>query len=242
MNKTAIVTGASRGIGRAIALKYAENGYDLAICCKKNEKELEETKKAILRKNVSCVSFLGDMGNFHDVERFFSEILLHYRQIDVLVNNAGISYLGLLQDMAPEEWEKVISTNLNSVFYCSRAVIPEMLKRKSGKILSISSIWGISGASMEVAYSTSKGGVNTFTKALAKELAPSGICVNAIACGVIDTEMNHFLSEEEKNALLEEIPSGRMGTCEEAAELAYMINQGNNYLTGQIITLDGGFL
>ena len=241
MNKTAVITGASRGIGRSIALKYAKMGYQLAICCKQDRTALEETRAGILSCHTSCISFIGDMGNHEDVKNFFDEILSRYGKIDVLINNAGISYLGLLQDMTPEEWNQVISTNLNSVFYCSKAAIPDMVRRKSGKILSISSIWGDHGASMEVAYSASKGGVNAFTKALAKELAPSGICVNAIACGVIDTSMNAFLSEEERQALIEEIPAGRMGTCEEVAELAYTLGRESNYLTGQIITMDGGF-
>lgn len=240
MNNVAVVTGASRGIGRAIAWKYAQMGYDLAICCKENTDALKETERKILSHAVSCVSFTGDMGKRSEAERFFDKVFSSYGKVDILVNNAGVSYIGLLQDMSESDWDHVISSNLNSVFHCSKLVIPNMLKSKSGKILSISSIWGNTGASMEVAYSTSKGGINAFTRALAKELAPSGIQVNAIACGVIDTSMNAFLSDEEKEALLNEIPIGRMGTCEEVAELAYAITQKNEYLTGQIITLDGG--
>ena len=143
--------------------------------------------------------------------------------------------------MRPEEWNAVLSTNLNSVFHCSKLAVQMMLPKKSGKILSISSVWGCIGASMEVAYSTTKGGINAFTKALAKELAPSNIQVNAIACGIINTEMNSFLSKEEMDAILDEIPAGRMGTADEVAELAYDINKKNDYLTGQIIILDGGW-
>jgi len=144
--------------------------------------------------------------------------------------------------MSPEEWELMLCTNLNSVFYCSKLAIQMMLPEKHGKILSISSVWGVTGASMEVAYSTTKGGINAFTKALAKELAPSNIQVNAIACGIIDTEMNSFLSAEELTSVLEEIPAGRMGTADEAAELAFDINEKNDYLTGQVIILDGGWI
>lgn len=242
MKKIAVITGASRGIGHAIALKYAEMGFDLAICCRSEKAALERTAKEVRSFGVQCLTFTGDMGSFSAAEQFFALILKTYGHIDILINNAGISYVGLLQEMSPENWNQVISSNLSSVFHCSRLVIPPMLARKSGKILSISSIWGETGASMEVAYSASKGGVNAFTRALAKELAPSNIQVNAIACGVIDTSMNHFLSEEERAQLIEEIPAGRMGTCEEVAELVYQINQKNDYLTGQVITFDGGFI
>ena len=162
--------------------------------------------------------------------------------LNILINNAGISCFGLLQDTTPEQWDAMITSNLNSVFYCSKLAIPEMLSKKSGKILSISSVWGNVGASMEVPYSTTKGAINAFTKALAKELGPSNIQVNAIACGMIDTEMNAVLSEDDITAITEEIPAGRMGTPEEVAELAFAITKKNDYLTGQIITLDGGWI
>ena len=141
-----------------------------------------------------------------------------------------------------EEWERLISVNLSSVFYCCKLAIPGMVRKKQGTIINISSVWGVCGASCEAAYSASKGGVNALTMALAKELAPSGIQVNAIACGAIDTDMNRFLEPEERNALLEEIPAGRMGTPEEAAQLVLQLAQSPSYLTGQIIRLDGGWI
>lgn len=162
--------------------------------------------------------------------------------LDVLVNNAGISYIGLLQDMKPEDWELILRTNLTSVFNCCKLAIPMMLEKKQGKIINISSVWGVCGASCEAAYSATKGGVNALTKALAKELAPSNIQVNAIACGAIDTEMNHFLDDEELIGLIEEIPAGRLGRAEEVADLAYHLGYKENYLTGQIIGLDGGWV
>ena len=165
-----------------------------------------------------------------------------YGKIDILVHNAGRSHIGLLQDMSPEEWQELLATNLSSAFYLSKLTIPTMLQQGYGKILFISSVWGLTGASMEVAYSASKGGLNTFTKALAKELAPSNIQVNAIDCGAIDTSMNDFLTKEETAALLEEIPTGRMGTPEEVAELSLLLCEKNNYLTGQIVSLDGGWI
>jgi Dehydrogenases with different specificities (related to short-chain alcohol dehydrogenases) len=241
-NKTAAITGCSQGIGKAIALKYAKEGYDVAICCRSQEQKLLEVKKEIEACHVNCLAFTGDMGCSKDAAAFFMQIEEKFHHLDVLVNNAGIAYFGLLQDMTDAEWDKTLSTNLSSVFYCSRLAIKMMLPQKSGKILSISSVWGCTGASAEVAYSTSKGGVNAFTKALAKELAPSNIQVNAIACGIIDTAMNSRLTKEELTAITDEIPAGRMGTVDEVAQLAYDINKKNDYLTGQIIILDGGWL
>lgn len=167
----------------------------------------------------------------------FSEI----RHLDVLINNAGISYVGLVSDMTEKDWDYIINTNLSSAFYTSKCAIPDMVKQKSGKIINISSVWGNVGASMEVAYSASKGGLNAFTKALAKELAPSGIQVNAIACGVIDTDMNKCFSMEDIEILKGEIPADRMGTIEEVGRLVIQIINSPTYLTGQIITIDGGW-
>ena len=189
-----------------------------------------------------CTALMGDVGNPLEVSEIFRRIETEVTGLDVLVNNAGISYIGLLTDMDNADWERVISSNLSSVFYCSRAAIPYMVSQKRGKIINISSMWGTSGASCEAAYSASKAGVNGLTKALAKELAPSNIQVNAIACGVIDTAMNSQLSAKERQALTEEIPAGRFGTAEETANLVAALAEGHGYLTGQIIGLDGGFL
>jgi 3-oxoacyl-[acyl-carrier protein] reductase len=241
-HKIAAITGCSQGIGKAIALTYAKNGYDTAICCRSQKEKLYAVKKEIEQYQVRCLAFVGDMGQEKDVALFFKQIKEEFGHLDIFINNAGISCFGLLQDMSSEEWNHVLASNLNSVFYCSKHAIKMMLPNKAGKILSISSVWGCVGASTEVAYSTTKGGINAFTKALAKELAPSNIQVNAIACGMIDTEMNQHLSAEELACLLEEIPSGRMGTAEEVAKLAYDINEKNDYLTGQIIILDGGWI
>lgn len=241
-NKTVAVTGCSQGIGKAIALKYAQEGYNVAICCRSQKEMLYKVKEKIEAYHVNCLAFVGDMGCPEDVSAFFGQIRKQFHQLDILVNNAGISYFGLLQEMSNDDWDKILSANLSSVFYCSRLAIQMMLPRKSGKILSISSVWGCTGASTEVAYSATKGGVNAFTKALAKELAPSNIQVNAIACGIIHTAMNSHLSKEELDGILEEIPAGRMGTAEEVAQLAFDINKKNDYLTGQIIILDGGWI
>lgn len=237
--KTALVTGASRGIGLAIATILAQNGYHLHLTCKNSYDKLQEIAKTLSETyNVSCKAYKTDMGNFAEVWTLFSDI----DSLDVLINNAGVSHIGLLQDTSVDEWQKVIDTNLNSVFYTSKLTIPKMLANEGGIIINISSIWGNAGASMEVAYSASKGGVNAFTKALAKELAPSNITVNAISCGVIDTDMNKCFSQTEINALIDEIPANRLGTTEEVATLVLQLINSPKYLTGQIITMDGGFL
>lgn len=240
--KTVLVTGSSRGIGKAIAIKFAKKGYDVIINCAHNEDALQRTKEEIETYQVSCLAFLGDMGNYDTAKELFQRIKKFYGKLDVLVNNAGISYLGLFSDMTPEDWNRVISTNLTSVFNCCSLAVPDMVRQKYGKIINISSVWGNVGASCEVAYSASKGGMNSFTKALAKELAPSNIQVNAIACGAIDTEMNHFLEDSELMQLIEQIPANRLGKAEEVADLAFHLAYKNEYLTGQIIGLDGGWI
>lgn len=238
MTKYALVTGASRGIGKAIAEMLAKEGYHLYLTCLHSKDILDACGKELSSKyGVSCKTFLADMGKEEDVSRIFSKIT----SMTVLVNNAGISYYGLLSEMSTDDWHKIISTNLDSVFYTCRLAIPLMLQTHSGKIINISSVWGNMGASMEAAYSASKGGVNALTRALAKELAPSNIQVNAIACGVIDTDMNRRFSSEDLSRLREEIPADRIGQPEEVAALVKNLLYAPDYLTGQIISLDGGW-
>ena len=240
--KTVLVTGASRGIGKAIALEYAGKGYNTVITCIHRKEQLLQTRKEIEGMGMGCLAWLGDAGDYGSCEELFSRIRKQFGSLDVLVNNAGVSYIGLFQDMKPEDWDRIVRTNLTSVFNCCRLAIPMMLTKKRGKIINISSVWGVCGASCEAAYSATKGGVNALTKALAKELAPSNIQVNAIACGAIDTEMNHFLHREDLIALLDEIPAGRLGQAAEVADLAYHLGYKESYLTGQIIGLDGGWM
>lgn len=237
--KKALVTGASRGIGKAIAVTFAQAGYDLYLTCNKNTGLLETLAGELgERYGVSCHCYSFPVYDEEGMGKMFQDI----PYLDVLVNNAGMSYVGLLTDMSYDAWREVIDTNLNSCFLTCKYAVPQMVKRKRGKIVNISSVWGNVGASMEVAYSASKGGMNAFTKALAKELGPSNIQVNAIACGVIDTDMNRCFDHEEIKALVEEIPADRMGRPEEVAGLVRMVCEGNEYLTGQIITLDGGWI
>ena len=236
--KVVLVTGASRGIGKAIAVKFAKKGYNVIINCAHREQELMQAKREIEGYQVSCTAFLGDMGDPEACEKLFQMIRKQYGGLDVLINNAGISYIGLLQDMTSGDWDRILRTNLTSVFNCCKLAIPMMLSAGRGKIVNISSVWGNVGASCEVAYSATKGGINAFTKALAKELAPSNIQVNAVACGAIDTEMNQWLDEDDLIALVEEIPTGRLGRAEEVADLVYHLGYKNAYLTGQVIGLD----
>lgn len=238
MAKYALVTGASRGIGREIAAVLAAEGYQLYITCIHSKDLLRSyASKLSAEYGISCIPFIGDMGNPEDVAALFGNI----SDLDVLINNAGISYVGLLSEMSVEDWRKVMAANTDSVFLTSRLAIPLMLRKHSGKIINISSVWGNTGASMEAAYSASKGAVNSLTKALAKELAPSHIQVNAIACGIIDTDMNRCFSAEDMEALRREIPCDRIGTPAEVAQTVKSLLNAPDYLTGQIITLDGGW-
>lgn len=243
MMKNALITGASHGIGKAISRKLAAEGCRLALNCKNSKDELEALCRELRDSyGTDALPLIGDVGDYAAVDRMFLQMKEYFGQIDLLVNNAGISYIGLLSDMSLEDWQKMIDTNLSSVFYCCRFAVPDMVRNKCGKILNISSVWGEVGASCEAAYSAAKGGVNALTKALAKELAPSNIQVNAISCGCIDTRMNACFDAMERQQLEAEIPSGRYGTPEEVAQLAWQLLSGNDYLTGQVIRLDGGWI
>ena len=237
--KTALITGASRGIGHAIACKFAQLGYDTVLTSHNSINQLQMMCREFSEKygtNHTCVC--GDISD----EAFVDSLFAPLDELDVLINNAGVSYVGLLQDMELVHWNKLMAVNLTSAFLTSRRAIPYMLKKGAGSIINISSMWGVSGASMEVAYSAAKGGLNTMTRALAKELAPSNIQVNALSCGVVDTQMNDFLSEEERAELMEQIPIGRFADPKEVAEAVISIVNAGPYMTGQVIGFDGGFL
>lgn len=244
MNKLVCITGASRGIGYETALSFASKGYDLMLLCKTNYSKLQELEQHIrCTYKRQCYLFQADISNINSLQdNFFSFMEENQLYPDILIHNAGISYVGLLQDMSFETWHQMIDTNLSSAFYLCKFFIPHFLQKNSGKILFVSSVWGNCGASCEAAYSASKGGLNSFTKALAKELAPSNIQVNAVAFGAIDTQMNNHLSSAEKDTLCEEIPMGRMGTPQEAGDFIYQLAHSPAYLTGQIITMDGGWM
>lgn len=241
--RTAFITGASRGIGRGIALALARNGYNLALTCRRNKEDLDAFAQELhSRYMIDVCTYQCNASSYPEVASTIDAALAHFGKITLLVNNAGISKVGLLTDLSPEEWKELIETNLSSLFYHCKSIIPSMLQKEGGRIINISSMWGSVGASCEVAYSASKGGVNAFTRALAKELAPSNIPVNAIACGVIDTDMNRIFTEEDRQALSEEIPAGRFAEPEEVGEAVLALAQMPAYVTGQIIGMDGGYL
>ena len=243
-----LVTGASRGIGRAIALRLARRSGNLFVNSLTGSDALGNTKNEALRLKKDAgipggvYAIQADVSNPAAVRAMFGTVCETVAGgIDILINNAGISYAGLIQDVTDEMWERMIGVNLSSVHYCCKEALPYMIRQGSGRIINISSVWGCVGASCEVAYSASKGGVNAYTRALAKEVAPSGIAVNAIACGCIDTDMNARLDDEEKAALCTDIPSGRFSSPDEVAVLADSLCDQSTYLTGQVIGFDGGW-
>ena len=230
-----LVTGASHGIGKAITQKLTEAGHDVTAVARGND------ALDALHAETGCRCAAGDIGDEAFVRGLFDSLRKHGGP-DVLINNAGISYIGLLQDMSLEEWNGIFRTNITSMFLTCREAIPIFLAKGGGSIVNVSSVWGNVGASCEVAYSATKGAVNSFTRALAKELAPSNIRVNAAAFGTIDTSMNGFLSDEERRGLEEEIAMGRFGSPEEAADLVIDLALRNPYLTGEVVTMDGGWI
>lgn len=241
--KVALITGASKGIGRAIAIEFAKQGAGVIINYSSDDKGAEETLEEVKKVNGYGIIVKGDISSFENCKTIVEEVTRVMGKIDILVNNAGISQIGLFMDATEEEIEKIISTNLLGAMYLTNQVLKGMISRKNGNIINISSMWGEVGASCEVLYSATKGGLNTFTKALAKEVAPSNIRVNAISPGVINTKMNSFLGEEEKKSLEEEIPLGRFGEPSEIGKIAvFLCSEASSYITGQIIRADGGFI
>ena len=238
--KIALVTGASRGIGRAIAIELAKEGASIVINYSKDHDGAEKTLEEIKRVNGYGVLIKEDISSYENTKIMVDEIISTMGKIDILVNNAGISKIGLFMDSDKENIDHIMNVNLLGPIYLTKHV---MIPRKSGNIVNISSMWGETGASCEVLYSATKGGINLFTRSLAKELAPSNIRVNAIAPGVIDTPMNSFLTENEKSELEEEIPLGRFGKPEEVGRLtAFLCSDDSSYITGQVIRTDGGFI
>lgn len=241
--KVALITGASRGIGRAIAIEFAKQGASVIINYSSDDEGAKETLEEVKKVNGYGIIIKGDISAYEKCNIIVEEALKIMGKIDILVNNAGISCIGLFMDVTEEEIQKIVSTNLLGTIYLTKHVLKDMISRKNGNIINISSMWGEVGASCEVLYSTTKGGLNLFTKALAKEIAPSNIRVNCIAPGVINTKMNSFLGEEEKISLEEEIPLGRFGNASEIGKIAvFLCSEDSSYITGQIIRADGGFI
>ncbi|MCR1949608.1 MULTISPECIES: SDR family oxidoreductase [unclassified Clostridium] len=241
--KIALVTGASRGIGKAIAVELAKEGATVIINYSKDDNGAETTLAEIIALGGYGKLYKCNISDYDMSKEMIDYVIESFGKIDILVNNAGISTIGLFMDSSKEDIDNVMGINILGAMYLSKHVLPHMISKGKGNIINISSIWGDVGASCEVIYSTSKGAINLFTKSLAKEVAPMGIRVNAIAPGVINTEMNAFLSEDERSELEEEIPMGRFGETDEIGKLvAFICNDSCKYLTGQIIKVDGGLI
>ncbi len=242
--KTVLVTGASRGIGRATALRFAEGGFCVAVNYRKNHEIALEVCDEIIKKGGFAKAYCADISNVEETRKMIDQIRSDFGEIDVLVNNAGVALKqGLFTDFPDEDVRDIFETNVFGMMNCCRNVIPDFVKKHSGKIINISSIWGICGASCETIYSASKAAVIGFTKALAKELAPSGINVNCIAPGMIETDMNAHLSAEDVESFRQEIPLMRIGKASEVANAIYFLaSEDARYITGQVLSVDGGII
>ena len=240
--KTVLITGASRGIGAAIAKKL-NTSYNLILTYKENKDKALNLLEDLRKENPNVIAVKCDVKNEDEINSLFDLAEKNFSHVDILINNAGISYFGLIQDMTLSDWNEILRTNLSSIFLTSKRAIPNMVCQKSGVIINISSIWGSLGASLEVAYSATKGGVNSFTKALSKELLPSNIRVNAISPGIVDTDMTKFdLSEDDKKSLKEDLIEKRFAKSEEIANLVeFLISEKGSYITGSIFDINGGF-
>ena len=239
-SKVAIVTGGAKGIGAEIVRTLAENGYIVILNYNNSKVQAEVLKNEMLQKGFNIEVVKADVSNRNEVNSLIEFAIKRFKKIDILVNNAGISLEGLFTDVSEEMWQKIINVNLNSVFNCTQEVLKYMIKEKSGRIINISSIWGETGASCEVAYSTTKAAINGMTKALAKEVGLSNIRVNAIAPGIINTDMNSRLSYEELEQIKEQIPLNRIGNTKDIARCVKWLVE-DEYTTGQIISINGGW-
>ena len=243
MDKCALITGAIRGIGKQRAITLAKQGYNIALNYRKENEELENTKKEIEKIGVQILAVKGDVANFEDCENFVKQVIERFGQIDVLVNNAGITKDMLLMRMKKEDFEQVIDTNLVGTFNVTKNVVPYMMKARSGRIINISSVVGISGNAGQTNYSASKAGIIGFTKSLAKEIASRNILVNAVAPGFIETNMTDVLKDDVKQEIAKNIPLKRMGTTQDVANVVkFLASDDSSYITGQVINVDGGML
>lgn len=241
--KVAVVIGASGDIGKAICIELAKEGASVAIHYNKNYEDASKLKDYIKNNFSFAEIFQADVRIRSQVDNIVDSIYSKFGRIDYLINNAGIAQIKPFMDITEKEWNEMIDINLKGLFNFTQSVLKYMMPQKYGSIINISSIWGISGASCEVHYSTSKGGIIAFTKALAKELGPSNIRVNCIAPGVIDTKMNNELSDDEKKQLINDTPLMRMGKPEDVANaVLFLLSEKANFITGQVLTVDGGFI
>lgn len=243
MENVAFITGTTRGIGREIAITLAKNGFNIALNYRTQNEELENLKKEIESENVKCFAVQGDVSSFESAEEMVNKIIEKFGKIDVLVNNAGITKDMLLMRMKKEDFESVIDVNLVGTFNVTKNVIPFMMKQRSGRIINISSVVGISGNAGQTNYSASKAGIIGFTKSLAKEVGSRNILVNAVAPGFIETQMTDVLKDEVKEEIAKQIPLKRMGTTQDVANVVkFLASEESSYITGQVIQVDGGML
>ena len=238
----AVVTGGAKGIGRKIVEKLVEDGYKVAFFYNTSEEQaMELCSNLNSNSSLNCIGIKCDVRDSENVKNFIEEVIKVFGQIDIVVNNAGIANYNLLMDMQVKEWKNVMSTNLDSVFYTCKYCLPYMLN-KGGSIINISSVWGVYGASMEVAYSASKAGIIGLTKALSQEVGSANIRVNCIACGVINTDMNKVHSQTTIDELIDKTPLGRIGKTDEVADMVvYLASEKSKFITGQVIEISGGF-
>ncbi|MFZ5777642.1 MAG: elongation factor P 5-aminopentanone reductase [Bacillota bacterium] len=243
MKKTALITGSSRGIGRATAELLAQNDYNIMINYFHSEKEAISLLTELKERGYSAKAYRADVSDRGQVEKLIEQSINDFGRIDVLVNNAGIAQQKLFTEITEDDWDSMININVKGIFNCCQCVLPYMIENKKGKIINVSSIWGITGASCEVHYSAAKAAVIGFTKALAKELGPSNIQVNCVAPGIIDTDMNVFLSDEEIKQLQKNTPLQRFGTVQEVAKcIFFLASEDSNFITGQVLSPNGGFV
>lgn len=242
-NKNAIVTGASRGIGASVAEQLALDGYNVVINFNHSQNEAFELKDKIERQKGSCDVFKADIGNYDEAGSLVKFCEKKFGPPTLLVNNAGISKIKLFTDITPQEWDEMMRVDLKGVFNCTQHAVRHMIRNQAGKIINISSVWGMTGASCEVHYSAAKAAIIGFTKALAKELGPSNIQVNCVCPGIVMTDMMSGFQNDELEALKEEIPLGRFGNADDIANtVSFLASEKANYMTGQIISPNGGFL
>lgn len=243
MKGTVLITGASRGIGAAAARLFAADGYHVAVNFCRSRERAEALVRELRENHYSAAAFRADVSDREQVERMVEDAARAFGGIDVLVNNGGVAQQKLFTDISGEEWDRMFAVNMKGMFHCCQCVLPYMLRRQKGAIINLSSIWGIAGASCEVHYSASKAAVIGFTRALAKEEGPSGITVNCVAPGVVDTEMNANLTPADLEALREETPLGRIGSAEEIAQtILFLAGERARFITGQVISPNGGIV